>query len=259
MGDRRESGDSPRPQHRQQVTDEPHPGATRSASDKGTHHYRKQHRPGTGAENHKNSSPAHHRRSPKKVPRMTLTDVVDEATDGGLGTRQYHSTSHLSEMDHDHNPTSPGMKKRDFSMSHISRAKLTDEELRLSPRHSNASSRSGSPLRTIHHTVRIEKWDPLTDGDLNPENMMKKFNWQGFSHVETDVEAGGLIQSYTTPEIRKMGLVSGKVWVKMYGRRINLQLGDILEIPANQAHKAAAEDVSDAVLVIGTKESCCIA
>ncbi|XP_064632256.1 uncharacterized protein LOC135490747 [Lineus longissimus] len=114
------------------------------------------------------------------------------------------------------------------------------------------------PKYVIKHTVKIEKWNVGVEGECNAEAMQKKFRMQAYScgtHIVVP-ERGLPVQN--TEEVRRIGLVDGTVVAELYGKRIRLHPGDIIEFPAGQKNSVMAEGEESATVILGTKQGCLI-
>jgi quercetin dioxygenase-like cupin family protein len=109
-----------------------------------------------------------------------------------------------------------------------------------------------------HHTIKIEKWNWGIDGKCTTDNMQKKFRMQAYSCGVYIVIPGKGLPDHNTGEIRRIGLVDGSLVAELYGKRIRLHPGDIIELPAGQRNCGDAEGEESATIIFGTKQGCLI-
>jgi len=86
--------------------------------------------------------------------------------------------------------------------------------------------------------VKVQHWNPETEGELTEEKMRHKLEKQGYS-VNRYVYAPGTYFPEHTHEVDKIDAVlSGRFRMTMGGQSIVLEAGDCLYVPRRAVHSA---------------------
>lgn len=86
--------------------------------------------------------------------------------------------------------------------------------------------------------VQVEKWNNVTDGELNARNLEKKLASKGYSYTKYTFPPGTDFPDHTHEVSKKDALLSGRFKVCMYGQTMELEPGDIVDIPKHTVHNA---------------------
>lgn len=86
--------------------------------------------------------------------------------------------------------------------------------------------------------VQVEKWNNVADGELNARNLEKKLSSKGYSYTQYTFQPGTDFPDHTHEVSKKDALLSGRFKVCMYGQTIELEPGDIVDIPKHTVHNA---------------------
>ena len=86
--------------------------------------------------------------------------------------------------------------------------------------------------------INVEKWDLNTDGELNEANMRKKLKRKGYNCIMYEFQPGQVFPDHTHGHAKRDAILSGQFEMFMYGQKVILQPGDMIDVPANTIHSA---------------------
>jgi quercetin dioxygenase-like cupin family protein len=101
--------------------------------------------------------------------------------------------------------------------------------------------------------VHVEKWDSEKDGPLTETAMRHKLTSQGYSCSTYTFRAGEAWPDHTHDISKKDAVVSGRLMVRMYGEKVILQPGDVVDVPRDTVHSAAVEGIEPVLFIDSTK------
>ena len=101
--------------------------------------------------------------------------------------------------------------------------------------------------------INIEKWDPARDGELTESNMKRKLENQGYNCIQYTFSPGTEFPDHTHAESNKDSILTGRFEFVMYGEKVVLEPGDMVEVPKNTVHNARVIGEEDAVVFGATK------
>lgn len=86
--------------------------------------------------------------------------------------------------------------------------------------------------------VRVEHWDPARDGELNEANMRRKLQARGYSVSRYVYPPGTYFPDHDHAADKIDGVLAGRFRMRMHGRTVVLEAGDLLSVPRGAVHSA---------------------
>lgn len=101
--------------------------------------------------------------------------------------------------------------------------------------------------------IKVERWNPESDGLLCVENMERKLRKQGYDFTQYEFPPGTNFPDHTHAISKKDSIVSGRFQFSMFGETVVLQPGDMVEVPKNTVHNAKVVGDSNVVFYDATR------
>ncbi|XP_046549817.1 uncharacterized protein LOC124259679 isoform X2 [Haliotis rubra] len=114
-------------------------------------------------------------------------------------------------------------------------------------------SRATASGRLNGRVLKIEKWNPDSDGELTQANMKKKLKSQGYNCIQYTFTPGTDFPDHTHAVSKKDSITSGQFQFTMYGQTVILEPGDMIDVPANTVHNACVVGSKSVVFFDATK------
>eukprot|EP00210_Caulerpa_lentillifera_P007830 g7472.t1 len=101
--------------------------------------------------------------------------------------------------------------------------------------------------------VQTSKWDVEVNGPLTAKNVQDFYRKQGYLTAHGLTEAGCRYGSHTHIADGWMAVISGQYTIQFDGQKLEMEAGDMCEIPGDMAHEEYIGDEIDAHLLFATK------
>jgi len=108
-------------------------------------------------------------------------------------------------------------------------------------------------LDAVKGDIRVEHWNPATNGALSKESVIAHLQSRGYRCLVEEYNAGTVMHEHAHDEFRKDAIVSGHLKVGLFGKEVTLGPGDIISIPEGIDHDASVVCNESVVLVEAAK------